>query len=119
MLALLGLLTVVVLLAAIMSKRVSPLVALILVPTVAAIAGGFGADTGTFIVRGIRDIAPVAGMFVFAILYFGIVTDAVCSTPSSTESFAWSGFARGGSSLERHCSRWWFTWTGPGWSPSW
>ena len=76
MLALLGLLTVVVLLAAIMSKRVSPLVALILVPTVAAIAGGFGADTGTFIVRGIRDIAPVAGMFVFAILYFGIVTDA-------------------------------------------
>ncbi len=76
MLALLGLLTVVVLLAAILSKRVSPLVALILVPTVAAIAGGFGADAGKFIVRGIRDIAPVAGMFVFAILYFGIVTDA-------------------------------------------
>ncbi len=76
MLALLGLLTVVALLAAIMSKRVSPLVALVLVPTVAAIAGGFGADTGKFVVRGIRDIAPVAGMFVFAILYFGIVTDA-------------------------------------------
>ena len=76
MLALLGLLTVVALLAAIMSKRVSPLVALILVPTVAAIAGGFGADTGKFVVRGIRDIAPVAGTFVFAILYFGIVTDA-------------------------------------------
>lgn len=76
MLALLGLLTVVALLAAIMSKRVSPLVALVLVPTVAALAGGFGADTGKFVVRGIRDIAPVAGMFVFAILYFGIVTDA-------------------------------------------
>src|SRR5262245_1872250 len=76
MLAPLGLLTVVILLAAIMSKRVSPLVALILVPTVAALTGGFGADTGKFIVRGIRDIAPVAGMFVFAILYFGIVTDA-------------------------------------------
>jgi CitMHS family citrate-Mg2+:H+ or citrate-Ca2+:H+ symporter len=75
-LALLGLFTVVLLLAAIMSKRVSPLVALIVVPTVAALAGGFGADTGKFIVRGIRDVAPVAGMFVFAILYFGIVTDA-------------------------------------------
>ena len=37
MLALLGLCTVVVVLAAILSKRVSPLVALILVPTVAAI----------------------------------------------------------------------------------
>src|SRR3954469_23414028 len=76
MLALLGLLTIVVLLAAIISKRMSPLVALILVPTVAALIGGFGADTGKFIVRGIRDIAPVVGMFVFAILYFGIVTDA-------------------------------------------
>jgi CitMHS family citrate-Mg2+:H+ or citrate-Ca2+:H+ symporter len=75
-LALLGLLTVVVLLAAIMSRRVSPLVALILVPTTAALVGGFGLDTAKFIVRGIRDVAPVAGMFVFAILYFGVVTDA-------------------------------------------
>src|SRR5262245_55872190 len=76
MLALLGLLTIVTLLAAILSKRVSPLVALILVPTAAALVGGFGLDTGKFIIRGIRDVAPVAGMFVFAILYFGVVTDA-------------------------------------------
>src|SRR5262245_19211857 len=76
MLALLGLLTIVTLLAAILSKRVSPLVALILVPTTAALVGGFGLDTAKFIVRGIRDVAPVTGMFVFAILYFGVVTDA-------------------------------------------
>jgi CitMHS family citrate-Mg2+:H+ or citrate-Ca2+:H+ symporter len=76
MLALLGLLTIVTLLAAILSKRVSPLVALIVIPVAAALAGGFGLDTGTFIVRGIRGIAPVAGMFVFAILYFGVMTDA-------------------------------------------
>ena len=77
MLALLGLLTVVVLLAAIISKRMSPLVALIAVPVVAALIGGFGLDeTGKFIVRGIREVAPVAGMFIFAILYFGIVSDA-------------------------------------------
>src|SRR5262249_19374217 len=76
MLAPLGLLTVVVLLAAILSKRVSPLVALLLVPTTAALVGGFGLDTAKFIVRGIRDVAPVAGMFVFAILYFGVMTDA-------------------------------------------
>src|SRR5262245_24998923 len=73
MLAPLGLLTVVALLAAILSKRVSPLV---LVPTTAALVGGFGLDTARFIGRGIRDVAPVAGMFVFAILYFGVVTDA-------------------------------------------
>jgi CitMHS family citrate-Mg2+:H+ or citrate-Ca2+:H+ symporter len=76
MLAALGLVTLAALLAAIMSKRVSPLVALIAVPTVASLAGGFGRETGRFIVRGIRDVSPFAGMFIFAILYFGIVTDA-------------------------------------------
>jgi citrate-Mg2+:H+ or citrate-Ca2+:H+ symporter, CitMHS family len=76
MLALLGLLTIAVLLATIISKRMSPLVALITVPVAAALVGGFGLDTGRFIVQGIRDIAPVAAMFVFAILYFGIMLDA-------------------------------------------
>jgi len=76
MLALLGFLTVAVLLALIMSTRASPLVALVAVPTAAALAGGFGLKTGSFILKGVEGIAPVAGMFVFAILYFGIMTDA-------------------------------------------
>ena len=76
MLAPLGLLTVVVLLAVILTRRASPLVALIAVPVAAALAGGFGIKTGNFIVKGIEGIAPVAGMFIFAILYFGIMTDA-------------------------------------------
>src|SRR5271166_1106472 len=76
MLALLGTLTVVVLLAVIMLNLLSPLVALITVPLVAALLGGFGLATSKFILAGISAIAPVAGMFVFAILYFGIMTDA-------------------------------------------
>lgn len=76
MLALLGLATIAVLLAAIMLNWLSPLVALILVPTAAAIAGGFGLATARFIAHGLTSIAPVAAMFVFAILYFGIITDA-------------------------------------------
>jgi CitMHS family citrate-Mg2+:H+ or citrate-Ca2+:H+ symporter len=76
MLALLGLLTVAVLLAVVIGKRASPLVALIAVPAAASLAGGFGLRTGAFIVKGIEGIAPVAGMFIFAILYFGIMTDA-------------------------------------------
>ncbi|HYE73373.1 MAG TPA: citrate:proton symporter [Blastocatellia bacterium] len=59
-----------------MSKKMSPLVALIIVPIIAALIGGFGLRTGTFVVKGIQSIAPVAGMFIFAILYFGIVSDA-------------------------------------------
>ena len=76
MLATLGLLTILALLAAVLTGRMSPLVALIAVPTAASLLGGFGAKTGAFIVGGIREVAPVAGMFVFAILYFGIMADA-------------------------------------------
>jgi CitMHS family citrate-Mg2+:H+ or citrate-Ca2+:H+ symporter len=76
MLAALGVGTIIVLLAAIISKRLSPLAALIVVPIVASLIGGFGLKTGAFVVKGIQGIAPVAGMFLFAILYFGIVSDA-------------------------------------------
>ena len=76
MLSLLGLLTVMALLGAIVGRLMSPLVALITVPVAAALIGGFGLETATFVVAGIQQIAPVATMFVFAILYFGIITDA-------------------------------------------
>jgi CitMHS family citrate-Mg2+:H+ or citrate-Ca2+:H+ symporter len=76
LLALLGILTIGVLLAVIISKKMSPLVALIAVPVAGALCGGFGLETGKFIVHGIREVATVAGMFIFAILYFGIVSDA-------------------------------------------
>lgn len=76
MLALLGFITIFTLLAAILTKRMSPLVALIAIPVGAALIGGFGLETSAFIVSGITKIAPVAGMFVFAILFFGILTDA-------------------------------------------
>lgn len=76
MLAALGLVTVAALLILIVGRLASPLVALIAVPVVASLAGGFGLSTAKFIVAGIQQIAPVAAMFVFAILYFGIITDA-------------------------------------------
>jgi CitMHS family citrate-Mg2+:H+ or citrate-Ca2+:H+ symporter len=73
-LALLGVATIVVLLAAIMSGRVTPLVALIVVPVLASFAGGFGLETGKFVTAGVQSLAPVVAMFVFAILFFGVVT---------------------------------------------
>ncbi|MGA8044498.1 MAG: citrate:proton symporter [Terracidiphilus sp.] len=76
MLPLLGLATVFTLLVAILSKRVSPLVALVCVPVAASVIAGFGLRTGHFILTGIAGISPVIGMFVFAILFFGIMTDA-------------------------------------------
>jgi citrate-Mg2+:H+ or citrate-Ca2+:H+ symporter, CitMHS family len=76
MLAALGALTILTLMAAILSKRISPIVALIGIPVAAALAGGFGLRTGKFMISGIEAIAGVIGMFVFAILFFGIMTDA-------------------------------------------
>jgi CitMHS family citrate-Mg2+:H+ or citrate-Ca2+:H+ symporter len=76
LLALVGAIAIVALLAAILSNRVAPLAALIAVPVTASLVAGFGLETSGFIVEGISKIAPVAGMFVFAILFFGIMTDA-------------------------------------------
>jgi CitMHS family citrate-Mg2+:H+ or citrate-Ca2+:H+ symporter len=76
MLAVLGLVTIALLLTVIMTKWMSPLMALILIPIVASLIGGFGWDTSKFIVSGMQSLAPVVGMFVFAILFFGIMTDA-------------------------------------------
>ena len=76
MLALLGLLSILLLLVLIMSKKLSAIVALILVPVVMALIGGFGTDIFEFMTEGIRAIAPTGVMFVFAILFFGILTDA-------------------------------------------
>ncbi|MEP6872954.1 MAG: citrate:proton symporter [Burkholderiales bacterium] len=75
-LPILGVVTIVVLLAVIMTKRMSPLIALILIPIIAALVGGFGLGTGKFVIDGLKSLAPVIGMFVFAILYFGVITDA-------------------------------------------
>jgi CitMHS family citrate-Mg2+:H+ or citrate-Ca2+:H+ symporter len=75
-LALLGFLTILAVLVAILSRRVTPLVALVLLPIVAALAGGFGGRTPGFALAGIQQTAPVAAMFVFAILFFGVMTDA-------------------------------------------
>ncbi|QSQ09303.1 Citrate transporter [Koleobacter methoxysyntrophicus] len=76
MLAFLGFLTIIVLLVVIMMKKLSPAAALIIVPSVAAVIGGFGGKLGGFIINGIKSIAPTGAMFIFAILFFGILTDA-------------------------------------------
>lgn len=60
----------------IMSKRLSPLVALITVPIVFALIGGFADGLDEMMLDGIRKIAPTGVMLMFAILYFGVMIDA-------------------------------------------
>jgi CitMHS family citrate-Mg2+:H+ or citrate-Ca2+:H+ symporter len=76
MLAILGVVTILALLVAILARKMTPLGALIAVPVLSALIGGFGLKTAGFIVHGVQSVSAVAGMFIFAIVYFGIMTDA-------------------------------------------
>jgi CitMHS family citrate-Mg2+:H+ or citrate-Ca2+:H+ symporter len=76
LIALLGLCMVTVFLYLVMSKRLSPMVSLIVVPAAFAVLGGFARDLGDMITKGITSVAPTAAMLLFAILYFGIMIDA-------------------------------------------
>lgn len=62
----------------------SPIVALIGAPVLAALAGGFAATFSKLMVSGITSLEPVIGMFVFSILFFGIMTDAGLLAPVIT-----------------------------------
>jgi CitMHS family citrate-Mg2+:H+ or citrate-Ca2+:H+ symporter len=84
LLATLGTLTILGVMAAILSKRVSPMVALIAFPVAASLCAGFGLQTGKFMLSGIEAISGVIGMFVFAILFFGVMTDAGMLRPFIT-----------------------------------
>ncbi|MBW8881833.1 MAG: citrate transporter, partial [Asticcacaulis sp.] len=76
MLAIIGLVAIAALLLMVMTQRVSSLVALVIVAVGVALACGYGLGTGKLILAGIEKIAPVAGMFIFAILFFGVMSDA-------------------------------------------
>jgi CitMHS family citrate-Mg2+:H+ or citrate-Ca2+:H+ symporter len=77
MLALTGIIVIFCVLLGIMTKKTSPMVALISFPFIGAIIlGHSSAETSAFIIQGLRDIIPVTGMIIFAILYFGVVSDA-------------------------------------------
>lgn len=76
MLAWLAFAMVAVFMTLIMTRRLSPLVALITVPVVFALLGGFAAGLGPMMLDGVRQLAPTGVMLLFAILYFGVMIDA-------------------------------------------
>lgn len=67
---------VVVFMALIMTKRLSALTALILVPIAFGLIGGFAGGLGAMMLAGITKLAPTGVMLMFAILYFAIMIDA-------------------------------------------
>ena len=76
MLAILGLLTILLLLFLVITKKASPVIALTLVPVLTGILAGKTSELPSMIGEGLQTIAPTGVMFVFAILFFGILLDA-------------------------------------------
>lgn len=60
----------------IMSKRLSALIALIIIPIIFALIGGFATQIGPMMLEGISKLAPTGVMLMFAILYFAIMIDS-------------------------------------------
>ena len=75
MLAILAFVMVATFMTLIMTKRLSALVALILIPTLFAIGAGFTNGLGPMMVKGVIELAPTGVMLLFAILYFGLMID--------------------------------------------
>ncbi|MFZ3566537.1 CitMHS family transporter [Streptomyces sp. BH097] len=76
MLAALGFTTIGLFLVLTMTKRVSVLVALVLLPVLTALVGGFAGDMGDMILDGLNTVAPTGIMIAFAVLYFTLMVDA-------------------------------------------
>ncbi|EHK87685.1 citrate transporter, CitMHS family protein [Saccharomonospora azurea SZMC 14600] len=77
MLSLMGFLTIGVILAVLLSNRVAAVVALAGVPILGGLIAGFTpAEIGGFVSDGLGGVVGVTTMFVFAIIYFGLMRDA-------------------------------------------
>ncbi|QMW02383.1 CitMHS family transporter [Spirosoma foliorum] len=77
MLALLGFATIGVFLVLIITKRLSVITALVLVPVIMGFVAGFNPkELGEMILAGIKQVAPTGILLMFAVLYFATMLDA-------------------------------------------
>lgn len=76
MLAFLGYAMVITFMVLIMSKKMTAFTALITVPVVFGLLGGFGLELGEFALTGVKSVSSTAAMLLFAILFFGIMISA-------------------------------------------
>ena len=75
MLVVLGFLMIATFMGLIMSKRLTPLLALIIVPTVFGLFTGAGLGLGDMVMDSVKDMSSTAALLMFAIIYFGLMID--------------------------------------------
>ncbi|MEU9603617.1 CitMHS family transporter [Streptomyces sp. NPDC048057] len=75
MLTILGFAMIATFLVLIMTKKMSPIAALVLIPALFCVFVGQGAKLGDYVIEGVGNLAPTAAMLMFAIVYFGVMID--------------------------------------------
>ncbi|MET8571404.1 citrate:proton symporter [Streptomyces sp. NPDC004783] len=75
MLTILGFAMIATFLVLIMMKKMSPIAALVLIPSLFCVFVGKGAQLGDYVIDGVSSLAPTAAMLMFAIVYFGVMID--------------------------------------------
>jgi len=75
MLVILGFLMILVFMVLIMTKRLTPPLALIIVPTVFGLFAGAGLGIGDMVMDAVKSMSSTAALLMFAIIYFGLMVD--------------------------------------------
>ena len=81
MLTAFGVATIAILLALVLFRLTSVLIALVVVPVAMGVVAGFGREVGTFALAGVQGVSGTATMLGFAVLYFGVMNDAGLFSP--------------------------------------
>ena len=75
MLVLLGFAMIAVFMVLIMTKKLTPVLALIIVPTVFGLFAGAGLGIGPMVLDSMKSMTSTAALLMFAIIYFGLMID--------------------------------------------
>lgn len=75
MLVLLGFAMIAVFMVLIMTKKLTPVLALIIVPTVFGLFAGAGLGIGDMVLDSMKSMTSTAALLMFAIIYFGLMID--------------------------------------------
>jgi len=74
-LVILGFAMIAVFMVLIMTKKLTPVLALIIVPTVFGLFAGAGLGIGTMVMDSMKSMTSTAALLMFAIIYFGLMID--------------------------------------------
>nr|WP_139189537.1 CitMHS family transporter [Evansella caseinilytica] len=82
MLSLIGLATILTIVILLLKGKLSPIIGLVLIPVLGALLAGFSmTEIGSFFSEGIESVINVVIMFIFSILFFGVMQDAGLFNP--------------------------------------